>query len=208
MADIDQKDEQILQQLTAHGRISNIDLADRVGLSPSACLRRVQELERSGLITGYRAVLNRTALGSGFAAYIGVGLRDHSKASQEAFERSISRAEQVRECHNVTGVNRISVAGRMCGPVSLQAVSHRYSGGHASGQFDYVLRGDGIPQRRTGIILVQAHFSALRHWQFVQRFHPSSLPKRQARRRLRCSRGRRPLTAFYMTGWRCRLCSQ
>lgn len=103
MADIDQKDEQILQQLTAHGRISNIDLADRVGLSPSACLRRVQELERSGLITGYRAVLNRTALGSGFAAYIGVGLRDHSKASQEAFERSISRAEQVRECHNVTG---------------------------------------------------------------------------------------------------------
>lgn len=86
-----------------YGRISNIELADRVGLSPSACLRRVQELERSGLIKGYRAVLDRTAMGSGFAAYIGVGLRDHSKASQEAFERSISRAEQVRECHNVTG---------------------------------------------------------------------------------------------------------
>jgi len=103
MADIDQKDEQILRQLTMYGRISNIELADRVGLSPSACLRRVQELERSGLIKGYRAVLDRTAMGSGFAAYIGVGLRDHSKASQEAFERSISRAEQVRECHNVTG---------------------------------------------------------------------------------------------------------
>ena len=103
MADIDQKDEQILRQLTMYGRISNIELADRVGLSPSACLRRVQELERSGLIKGYRAVLDRTAMGSGFAAYIGVGLRDHSKASQEAFERLISRAEQVRECHNVTG---------------------------------------------------------------------------------------------------------
>ena len=86
-----------------YGRITILELAHRVGVSPSACLRRVQELERSGLIKGYRAVLDRTAMGSGFAAYIGVGLRDHSKASQEAFERSISRAEQVRECHNVTG---------------------------------------------------------------------------------------------------------
>lgn len=103
MMDIDQKDAQILRRLTANGRISNIELADRVGLSPSACLRRVQELERSGVIKGYRAVLDRAALGSGFVAYIGVGLRDHSKASQEAFERSISRAEQVRECHNITG---------------------------------------------------------------------------------------------------------
>lgn len=103
MSAIDPKSDQILRELTANGRISNIDLADRVGLSPSACLRRVQDMERRGLIKGYRAVLDRTALGSGFVAYIGVGLRDHSKASQEAFERSISRAPQVRECHNITG---------------------------------------------------------------------------------------------------------
>ena len=103
MSDFDRKTEYLLQILSADGRVSNIELAEKVGLSPSACLRRVQELERRGIIKGYRAVLDRAALGSGFVAYIGVGLRDHSKASQEAFERSISRAPQVRECHNTTG---------------------------------------------------------------------------------------------------------
>ncbi|GIT87537.1 MULTISPECIES: Lrp/AsnC family transcriptional regulator [Roseobacter] len=103
MSDLDQRTEHILRELTANGRISNIELADRVGLSPSACLRRVQDLERAGLIKGYRAVLDRTALGRGFVAYIGVGLREHSKASQEAFERAIARAPEVRECHNTTG---------------------------------------------------------------------------------------------------------
>ncbi len=95
--------EKILRELTHNGRASNLELADRVGLSPSACLRRVQELERSGVIKGYRAVLDRSALGIGFIAYITVGLSDHTKASQEAFERSISRAPEVIECHNITG---------------------------------------------------------------------------------------------------------
>ena len=103
MVHIDDKSEQILRELSRDGRISNIALADRVGLSPSACLRRVQDLERAGIIKGYRAVLDRAALGTGFVAYIGVGLKDHTKASQEAFERSISRAPEVRECHNITG---------------------------------------------------------------------------------------------------------
>lgn len=96
-------DDNILQELVADGRISNIELAHRVGLSPSACLRRVQELERCGLIKGYRAVLDHVAMGTGFIAYIAVGLSDHSKASQEAFERSISLSPEVLECHNVTG---------------------------------------------------------------------------------------------------------
>ena len=99
----DPKTEQILQELTANGRISNIQLAERVGMSPSACLRRVQELERAGVIQGYRAVLDRTAMGKGFVAYVGVGLRDHSKSSQEALERSVARAPEVVECHNTTG---------------------------------------------------------------------------------------------------------
>lgn len=103
MVDLDQINEQILHELSRDGRVSNIELADRVGLSPSACLRRVQELERTGIITGYRAVLDRTKLGTGFVAYIGVGLNDHSKRGQEAFERAMLRAPEVRECHNVTG---------------------------------------------------------------------------------------------------------
>ena len=103
MAKIDLINERILHELTRDGRLGNIVLAARVGLSPSACLRRVQELERAGVITGYRAVTNRAALGAGFTAYVTVGLSDHSKLAQEAFERAISRAVAVRECHNVTG---------------------------------------------------------------------------------------------------------
>ncbi|KIC51849.1 Lrp/AsnC family transcriptional regulator [Tateyamaria sp. ANG-S1] len=103
MTKLDRINEQILHELGRNGRISNLELADRVGLSPSACLRRVQELERSGVIAGYRAVVDRTRLGVGFVAYIAVGLNDHSKASQEAFERAISRAPEVRECHNTAG---------------------------------------------------------------------------------------------------------
>ncbi len=96
-------DDKILQELQRDGRISNLDLAERVGLSPSACLRRVAALERSGVITGYRAVLNPTALGVGFTAYVTVGLNSHTKASQEAFERAMARAPEVVECHNITG---------------------------------------------------------------------------------------------------------
>ena len=84
MIEIDRLNNRILHELVQDGRVSNAELADRVGLSPSACLRRVQELERSGVIKRYRAVLNQAALGIGFTAYIAVGLSDHSKASQEA----------------------------------------------------------------------------------------------------------------------------
>ncbi|MHA3914627.1 Lrp/AsnC family transcriptional regulator [Halovulum sp. GXIMD14793] len=99
----DQIDDRILQTLSTEGRISNTALADRVGLSPSACLRRVQELERCGIITGYRAVLDPIKRGIGFTAYICVGLSVHTKEAQEAFERSISRSPEVTECHNITG---------------------------------------------------------------------------------------------------------
>jgi len=103
MQQIDPISRHILQVLSHDGRISNLDLAQKVGLSPSACLRRVQQLERSGIITGYRAVLNPTAMGVGITAYVTVGLSEHSKAAQESFEKSISRSPEVRECHNITG---------------------------------------------------------------------------------------------------------
>lgn len=101
---MDRKNTQILRLLEENGRLSNLELAERVGLSPSACSRRVSELERSGAIQGYRAVIDHAAVGRGFTAYIGVGLSDHSKASQAAFEAAIDKAPEVRECHNVTGM--------------------------------------------------------------------------------------------------------
>lgn len=103
MAKIDQKYRQILRVLASDGRISNLDLADRVALSPSACLRRVQALEAAGVIAGYRAVLDPAKLGVGFVAYLSVGLKEHTKSAQEAFERAMARAPEVRECHNITG---------------------------------------------------------------------------------------------------------
>ena len=103
MKKIDEINARILRELTRDGRLSNLDLADRVGLSPSACLRRVQELERTGVIKGYRAVLDSGKMGVGFVAYVTVALNTHTKASQEAFERGVARAAEVRECHNITG---------------------------------------------------------------------------------------------------------
>ena len=103
MTKIDEKDRQILRELTRDGRVSNLDLADRVALSPSATLRRVQALEAGGVISGYRAVLDPGAMGIGFIAYITVGLGLHTKAAQEAFEASVAAAQEVRECHNITG---------------------------------------------------------------------------------------------------------
>jgi DNA-binding Lrp family transcriptional regulator len=63
----------------------------------------VQELERQGVITGYKAVLNREAMGVGFVTYIGVGLGEHTKEAQEAFEKAMRAAPEVVECHNITG---------------------------------------------------------------------------------------------------------
>jgi Lrp/AsnC family transcriptional regulator, leucine-responsive regulatory protein len=103
MADFDLIDRKILQALSLDGRISNVDLAAKIGLSASACLRRVQELERSGVILGYRAVLNPEALGSGFLVYVGVGLSRHTREEQKSFEAAMAAAPQVRECHNVSG---------------------------------------------------------------------------------------------------------
>ena len=100
---MDALDRKILRELASHGRISNVDLAERVGLSPSACSRRVQELERSGVIRGYRAVIDPAANGGGLTAYVTVGLSRHTVNEQRAFERAMAAAPAVRECHNVTG---------------------------------------------------------------------------------------------------------
>mgnify|MGYP005994430837 FL=1 len=101
---MDHIDDKILRTLERDGRLTNLQLADHIGLSPSATSRRVADLERSGVIAGYRAVIDRTKIGIGFLAYVTVGLSKHTKEAQLAFERAIARAPEVKECHNVTGV--------------------------------------------------------------------------------------------------------
>ena len=100
---MDEVDRRILRELTRDGRLPNTQLAERVGLSPSASLRRVQELERRGVITGYRAVLDPAAMGQGFLAYVTVGLSEHTKTAQMRFEKAVAGFDEVRECHNITG---------------------------------------------------------------------------------------------------------
>lgn len=100
---MDRINRQILQVLEGDARISNALLAERVGLSPSACLRRVQALEADGVIRGYRAIIDRAALGGGFTIFVSVGLSNQSHASATAFEHAVAAAPEVRECHNVTG---------------------------------------------------------------------------------------------------------
>ena len=103
MSSIDAIGRNILRELSRDGRISNLELAERVGLSPSACLRRVQELERSGVIKGYRARIDPAKVGYSFMAYVTVGLSTHTKQAQEDFEAAMAEAPEVRECHNITG---------------------------------------------------------------------------------------------------------
>lgn len=103
MTKIDDFDERILQELKNDGRISNAELSTRIKLSPSACLRRVQELEKAGVIKGYKVVLDKSLIGIGFTAYISVGLSVHTKKSQRGFERAIVKSPEVQECHNITG---------------------------------------------------------------------------------------------------------
>ena len=101
MSATDPIDERILRELARDARITNAELAKRANLSASATSRRVVDLERRGVIRGYRAVIEDE--GRAFVAYVAVGLSDHSKPAQERFERSIGAAAQVRECHNITG---------------------------------------------------------------------------------------------------------
>jgi Lrp/AsnC family leucine-responsive transcriptional regulator len=100
---MDAIDAKILHELECDGRITNLQLAERVGLSASACLRRVQSLEGSGVIKGYKASLNRTQLGAGLVVFVTVGLSGPLQRDAKAFELAMADAAEVRECHNVTG---------------------------------------------------------------------------------------------------------
>lgn len=96
-------DRAILSVLDRHGRISKAELASRVGLSPSPCLRRVNRLEATGVIRGYRADIAPAALGRGLRVFAGVRLIRHTRQDVVAFERAATRLSEVVCTHHVTG---------------------------------------------------------------------------------------------------------
>lgn len=100
---MDDVDRLILAVLEKHGRISNAELAARAGLSPSPCLRRVRRLEQTGVIRGYRALIDPAAVGRNLRVFAAIRLVRHARADVVAFERAVIRLPEVIYIHHVTG---------------------------------------------------------------------------------------------------------
>ncbi|WP_448951975.1 Lrp/AsnC family transcriptional regulator [Labrys neptuniae] len=96
-------DKRILTVLQADGRLTNQDLADKVGLSTSPCWRRVRRLEEDGVIQGYKAVLDRRQLGLGVLAFVRVKIDSHSEAEAEAFSSEVQQLDEVVACYSIAG---------------------------------------------------------------------------------------------------------
>ena len=94
---MDSIDRRIIAELQRDGRLSNVDLAERVGLTPAPCLRRVKRLEGDGVILGYTARINPQAIGRGFEVLVNVDLARKDRATFEAFEAAIAALEEVVE---------------------------------------------------------------------------------------------------------------
>jgi Lrp/AsnC family leucine-responsive transcriptional regulator len=103
MMEIDRYDRRILDELQRDGRISNQELAERIGLSPAPCLRRVRALEQSGLIAGYRALLNARQLGLSLMALIHISMDRHTPERFTNFDKLVAELPEVMECLLITG---------------------------------------------------------------------------------------------------------
>jgi Lrp/AsnC family transcriptional regulator, leucine-responsive regulatory protein len=101
--DLDGIDRRIIAELQADARLSNVELADRVGLSPSPCLRRVRRLEREGYIEGYRAALRRDRVGLGLSVFLAVKIDGHANEHALKFEAAVTAMPEVIACHLVSG---------------------------------------------------------------------------------------------------------
>ncbi|MBY3075724.1 Lrp/AsnC family transcriptional regulator [Rhizobium laguerreae] len=96
-------DIRILKALQGDGRLTNQELAERVGMSTSPCWRRVKKLEEAGVIRGYQAVVDRRAVGLGVLAFVRVQIDTHSHDEAERFEREVGELEAVIACYSVAG---------------------------------------------------------------------------------------------------------
>lgn len=105
MIELDLTDRKILAELQANGRISNTELSRQVGLSESPCLRRVRNLEASGVIAGYCALLDHRKLDLEIVAYVQVNLDQRSEADTHAFVKAVKKAPWIVECVAISGTH-------------------------------------------------------------------------------------------------------
>jgi Lrp/AsnC family leucine-responsive transcriptional regulator len=101
---VDKTDRAIIDELRRDARLSNVELAERVNLSPSPCLRRVRALERDGVIRGYHADIEPAAVGREFEVEVMVELTRKDRATVEAFEQRIAELDAVTECRRLFGI--------------------------------------------------------------------------------------------------------
>lgn len=100
---MDETDSAILEALQRDGRLTNAELADQIGLSPSACHRRVKTLESAGVISGYAAVLNADQVGRGLTVIVLATLENQKRETMEAFEAAVADIDHVMDCYLTTG---------------------------------------------------------------------------------------------------------
>jgi DNA-binding Lrp family transcriptional regulator len=101
---MDAVDRRIIAELQRDGRLSNVELADRIGLTPAPCLRRVKRLENDGVILGYTARINPKAIGRGFEVLVNVDLTRKDRATFEAFEAAVAALDEVIEVRRMFGL--------------------------------------------------------------------------------------------------------
>jgi len=100
---LDSIDRRILAALQRNGRLTNVELAEEVGLSPSPCLRRVRLLEDAGIIDGYHASLERKGIGLGLTVFVDVKVSRHTGESESAFREAVLKLPEIVSCHLVSG---------------------------------------------------------------------------------------------------------
>jgi len=103
MANLDEIDQRLLAELQAEGRVTNVELAQRVGLTAPPCLRRVRGLEEEGVIKGYHADLDASKLGFAITVFAMVSLKSQAESALREFEDHMADLDEVRECHMLNG---------------------------------------------------------------------------------------------------------
>lgn len=100
---LDRTNRRILDVLQREGRLTNVELAQRIGLSESPCLRRVRALEEAGVIAGYSARMDQRSLGLAVTAFVQVSLKSHNESAHRAFVDAVADLDHVVECHAMSG---------------------------------------------------------------------------------------------------------
>lgn len=100
---MDRIDRQLVNLVQKDATLTTAELADKVGLSPSPCARRIKRLEQEGVISGYRAIVSRSTVGIAMTVFVEVSLNNHQASSVDKFERAVSEMDEVISCHVVSG---------------------------------------------------------------------------------------------------------